>query len=1144
MVTKGVCARGLAICVLVGWALTVPGVGMGQEVDRLEPVLRSVELEMVTFEEPLRVGYGEGAVHYTQALAFHLAVDPYVERDIEPFLYVGEAELRVYTIVRTAELFHLTFYAFEPDLLEDEAAIVVTTEHDWMRWVEELPSDYPFRFYRSEIRWSPDLSPDPHEYGEMEVQLLDPRGEPLERLEPGDPLSVRLAGLPSGAPVELFLLDDQGQEWSYARLFADQEGIIDPTLVWYHTGVIGTTDREIGWLPDPAFVTFEEATDYFARHPLRLEARNLSGDLILELEVPVSAERFTPLLYPSTPDGILLNSSEVQRDHLYVTGKDFPAGSTILLLVVPNRYGWSAGDWITDITGPDISQEIDVVRLDDNQTSFTAPVWNADLTRTGAYDLVARIVEHVPDGLQVRPLELQPSDIITSGMDTGVLCYAIINGNIVIESAGRVAGWPAEFEFADVFAQHEPVYAAVDPTDVPATHTGGNYAAYFVVDHKSKAYWDGTTAPGKLVDVSGGPEIKRVKYSCINVSVETVWASPNPSGAVNEYDLIVDFGSVPAQSSSQFLHDYMYNKGTDFIDGYGKVGFYVVDDPATKGSYPVGWNEHYDDAFSTPKDSNDPFDLSSSGFSLVRNWFRIYYPADMSGKGTALPPGTDTYPVALFLHGNHAVCSIGKPCTWQYDVQHYSHNCAGTGKKMIPSHQGYDYILKTLASQGIIAISVDAYDINAMPAGYEARGLLVLEHLNRLKAWNAAGSDPFNGIFKGRIDMSRIGLVGHSRGGEGVVAATEINVSKKSTYGHSISAVVAIAPTDQQAGTRWNIKTAPYLLLAGARDGDVTLQQGFRTYDRAYPTGPAPQYEKCAVWIHGANHNYFNTIWTPNAQLPSPYQHSYDCAEDDGSKWAGAKITAAQQRSIALSTIGGFLRWHLQDVTPYREIFTGRLELPALKNDVLHWSYQDPVRLVVDDFEQGKPGSFATNTLNGGVTLSSGFTHKKETAFGSGGPPSDPCFYHETWGLKLGWNTYSTYESSIPASKKDVSGFTHLAFRISLIPDEGVLNPKGDDENLEVNLVDVDGDKAKWDLDTDDFTDIPYPYKRGMKMIYPTGSPAKLVEDCQCQMKTVRIPLSAFTLNNSGVDLDRIQKLIIKYAGTGLVGIDDIQFTK
>jgi hypothetical protein len=880
--------------------------------------------------------------------------------------------------------------------------------------------------------------------------------------------------------------------------------------------VIGTTTRDIRWRPEVSFQTFAEAYAYWSQHRLRMELRTDDGRPLQTVELPIGQQRSKPLLYPSNREGVLMNAVEVGREPMYVTGTHFKPGSKILLFVVENRYKWNRNDLFHDVTGPGFESSVERLELGPEETSFTVPLWDAALARPGAYDMIARVVEDFPADPNL-PLRVNDSDVVSFGDDTGVIAYQIIDGHITMDIAGRQLPATTYFEFADVFERHEAVYGAVDPTDFPAVHPGGQYAAYYVVEHKSVAYWSGMNPA--LTDISGPGgssqiEISQVKYWCINHSVKVIWPDPDPQQIPGLYDVVVDFGASPAQSAATYMTDSTYNIGVDFIDGYNKIGFCVVDDPATPGPFPVGKADHYDAVINGG--ANDPFDFSDIGFPLVRDWFTIRYPAQAMGVNQALPAGNAKYPVVLFLHGRHRICVCG-PCP-SYSC-YYDPNCAPANR--VASHPGYNYIMDTLASQGFIAISIDAFDIQPSESQYnhEARGRLILEHLNRLEAWDQSGTDPWGGNpnFQNRIDMNKIAIVGHSRAGEGVVAAAEINQVEAVTYGHSIKAVIAIAPTDHAT---WDIKTAPYFLLLGSADGDVTDLEGFYTYDRAYPTPASPQYVKTIGYIYGANHNSFNTVWTPGAIGSEP------CATDDAVEEDidGPLITAAEQRQIALSTIVGFVHQHLIGFDKYREIFTGRLQLQAMRNDMLHWSYQDPDRKTVEDFETGPPG-MNKNTLNGQVNFTPMFTSQLEGPFGG-------CANHEAIGIELGWNSVNQeYENELPVAHRDFTAWSHLSFRVMQFDDP--LNTLDANKNLIVKII--DGNSNTRLVHTDDFTPIPYPY---------------LQYDFQnsdwrhCQMKTVRIPLRAFTLNNSGVDLTDVRKIVIRFLGTGLVGIDDIQITQ
>lgn len=315
-----------------------------------------------------------------------------------------------------------------------------------------------------------------HDYSRMKLELVDSSGtkkRPVEAIETGDSLSIGVRGLSPGAPVEVYLHDDQGKEWSYARRYADRRGNIEASLFWFHSGVIGTTSRKIRLRPDPAFTTFEEAEAYFAKHRLVLTVRDLEGRTVGKRTLPVQ-KRQTPMLYPSSKDGILMNSFHAQREDIYVTGNHFPAGSTVHLFLVPNQYVWNVGDGLFDRSGRAGGAKAQTVQLSPRQTRFTVKVWDRADARRGTFDIVGRV------GKEVGKPVLAPTDILSYAEDTAIICYEIINGHVVIDSAGRMRSGPAYFEFSDAFEKQEHVYAAVDPTDVPPSHPGGSYAAYYI----------------------------------------------------------------------------------------------------------------------------------------------------------------------------------------------------------------------------------------------------------------------------------------------------------------------------------------------------------------------------------------------------------------------------------------------------------------------------------------------------------------------------------------------------------------------------------------------------------------------------------------------------------------------------------------
>ena len=237
-----------------------------------------------------------------------------------------------------------------------------------------------------------------------------------------------------------------------------------------------------------------------------------------------------------------------------------------------------------------------------------------------------------------------------------------------------------------------------------------------------------------------------------------------------------------------------------------------------------------------------------------------------SGTGTGTGAGADAapFPLVLIVHGN-------------YEME-------------VASDTGYTYLGELLASQGFIVVSVDENFLNGSLADFlnprtfrfgkenKVRGWLLLEHLTQWRAWD---NDPKHPLF-GKIDMNRIALIGHSRGGEAVAIANALNNLDRDpddatfalNYHFKLGAIGAIAPADGQyllRGRPTPMRDTNYLVIQGSMDGDVTSFLGSAQYARASFSGATNSF-KASLYVKGANHTQFSSGWGRyDVWLPSKF---------------------------------------------------------------------------------------------------------------------------------------------------------------------------------------------------------------------------------------------------------------------------------
>lgn len=287
-------------------------------------------------------------------------------------------------------------------------------------------------------------------------------------------------------------------------------------------------------------------------------------------------------------------------------------------------------------------------------------------------------------------------------------------------------------------------------------------------------------------------------------------------------------------------------------------------------------------------------------------------------------------PLALFLHGRHFTCY--KPgsgdITGDWPCK--------AGMKPVPSHRGYLRDQKLLASQGYVTVSISANGINgqdwqAEDGGAQARSSLVRQHLARWADWaDHPGTAPAIVRDAPAADLSRVLLVGHSRGGEGVNRA-----AMDSLY----------APPADQDGyhgpVRWHVRgtvligptvfgqnpvpDVPSLTILPGCDGDVSDLQGEVYVDgtRRVSDGAALH---SAVYVVGANHNFFNSEWTPGqAQAPADDDFWDDEEHRDPvcSPGSRTRLTADQQHQAGSTYIAAAARLFVAGDDKVRPLLDG-----------------------------------------------------------------------------------------------------------------------------------------------------------------------------------------------------------------------------
>jgi hypothetical protein len=459
----------------------------------------------------------------------------------------------------------------------------------------------------------------------------------------------------------------------------------------------------------------------------------------------------------------------------------------------------------------------------------------------------------------------------------------------------------------------------------------------------------------------------------------------------------------------------------------------------------------------------------------------VYYPAEDDGENQPFNKRltkAGRAPIVVMAHGNHSPAD--------------------------PSYLGYDYFQADLAKMGVVAVSVDCNALNGAGGGVqniEDRADLIIDSIRHFQSLDGDVTSPFFN----RIDFGRLGLMGHSRGGDAVVTIpTVIGLP-----GVRIRGVLALAPTNFRFW--FGMSTIgpsgyTFMTILPAGDGDVVDNNGAQFYDQAKPDP-----FKSQLYVHYTCHNLFNRQWLFDEGVGPP------------------RVSRAEHERVLTVYGCAFFRSVLFGAATDR--FLAGYEKPGgVMSQNVYLSFMKQRQTTVDSHEDGN--GIGTNSL-GLPTAQSGGLSADEFPFsqspGGGGAPGafNDTFYGETVGMVARpggpGRVFRTEVGRVNLRRREI--WIRAA---EVVPRQGVIPPGA--SGFKLGVEDANGTTVFVDVDL--VGGLPRPYD------HPFSTKSML--------STIRFKADCFKATNGRLALGAIRAILLACdrRDERAIAFDDLQVVR